>query len=155
MIKPKRIGHVVLKVKNLERSEKFYTEVLGLRIVDRLGDKMTFFSWEDNHHDLAIYAVGDDAEDTRRKQVGLFHVAMQIGSYGELQRAYRFLKEKGVPIRGTSDHGVSKSIYLADPDGNEIEIFSDTLPSEWENGVRPRVAQIMPLDLEAETGVRG
>lgn len=151
MINPIRIGHVVLKVRDLERSARFYSEILGLREVDRFDegeDHMVFFRWKNNHHDLAIYKVSGGTENPRPEQVGLSHVAFELEGEKHLREAYRFLKERRIEIDATEDHGVSLSIYFRDPDGNAIEVYSNTTPDDWGSAVRPSVAQIKPLRLE-------
>ncbi len=147
MIKPRGLGHIVLKVRDLERSEKFYTEVLGLAVSGRLGGQMVFLSAGQKHHDLALYRVGADAADAQQRQVGLLHFAWELGSFDELKRAYRLLKEKGVPIAGAMDHGISKSLYFLDPDGNEIEVYCDNPREEWERLPNP-YGGTDPIDLE-------
>jgi catechol 2,3-dioxygenase len=107
-----------------------------------------FFSWKDNHHDLAIYKVGSEAESPRPDQVGMHHVAFELASEKHLREAFRFLREKGIEIDATEDHGVSLSIYFRDPDGNAIEVYSNTTPDDWGSSVRPSVAQIKPLRLD-------
>ena len=142
------VGHVVLKVRDLDRSAAFYAGVLGLKEVGRLGDRMVFFSATGrNHHDLACLAVGPDAPAPAPNAVGLYHVALKVGdSLDELREAKGVLDRHGVPIRQLRDHEVSQSIYLEDPDGNMVELFVDGDPAIW--AANPgAVAQTKPLAL--------
>lgn len=135
--KIKRTGHLVLRVKDLERSRRFFTEVLGLPLVGDNGKGMLFFSADvhDNHHMLAIRQAEEGAPLPTEKQVGMEHVAYELASFQELQEAYRIFKEKGVKIRHTVFHGVSKSIYFYDPDGNMLEVYCNVPPEEYQKGV--------------------
>ena len=128
-----KLGHIVLRVRDLERSERFYTEVLGLRKTGEIPGVMAFFTTQDNadSHDLALMRLGPDAPDANPQAVGLYHFAYQVPSEEALADAYRTLKEAGVPIVGTGDHGVSKGIYTLDPDGIEIEITYEVPPERW------------------------
>ncbi len=141
------VGHVVVKVRDLERAARFYRDILGLKEVARLADRMVFFSAGTNHHDLAALKVGGDAPAPSRDAVGLYHVALKIGnSLEELREAKTHLEAHGVPILGISDHEVSQSIYLQDPDGNGLELFVDADPRIWrENPLA--VATVKPLSL--------
>jgi catechol-2,3-dioxygenase len=126
------VGHVVLKVRDLERAARFYRDVLGLKEVGRLQGKMAFFSAGKNHHDLAVLSVGTEAPESPREAVGLYHVALKIGNHlDELRAAKAHLKAHGVRILGISDHRVSQSIYFQDPDGNGLELFVDADPEIW------------------------
>jgi catechol 2,3-dioxygenase len=141
------VGHVVLKVRDLELSAQFYREALGLREVARFQNRMVFFSAGQNHHDLAILAVGPAAPTPDPHGVGLYHVALKIGdSLDTLREAKAHLEAHGVKILGVSDHRVSQSIYFQDPDGNGLELFVDTDPAIWTSDPSA-VATVRPLQL--------
>ena len=123
MIKPTRLGHVVLRVRDLKRSEEFYTKFLGLEVKGRGGDRMVFFrSNEDTDHDLAISNVGADAPGPQANRVGMYHLAYEFDSIEDIKEAYRLTQELGVEIAGFGDHGEIKGLYVRDPDGIEIEL---------------------------------
>ena len=125
MIKPSRLGHVVLRVRDLKRSEEFYTNFMGLEVNDRGGDSMVFLrSNSDVHHDVAIAKIADDAPGPEPDRVGLYHIAYELGSIDEVKEAYRLANELGVRIAGYGDHGETKGLYVLDPDGIEIELYA-------------------------------
>lgn len=141
-----RVGHVVLKVRDLGRSVEWYTRVLGLREVGRYDGKMAFLSWGENHHDVALMEVGD-VPGPVWDEVGMYHFAIRIeGGDDELRRALERLRAEGAEVVGTADHAVSHSLYLKDPDGIEIELYVDTPRQEWEH-LDNAVATINPLHL--------
>lgn len=132
MIRPKKVGHVVLKVRDLQKAEQFYTEVLGFTVVTRLKRPAgVFFSLGEQHHDLAVLAVPADAAPVTEQQVGLHHVALQVENFAALQECYRQLKAHNVTITMTIDHLITKSIYFLDPEGNQLELYCD----EGEDGL--------------------
>ncbi len=145
-MKVQSLGHVVIKVTDLERSEKFYNGVLGMPVCarfDEQGMKMTFFSLG-NHHDLALAQVsGEVAADDQA--VGLHHVAFCIGdSVEQLREAKTEIEAAGFkphPI----DHDVTKSLYVFDPDGNNVELYVD-VSDVWREDPQ-RIAKVAPLDL--------
>lgn len=121
------LGHVVLKVRNMDQAEAFYNGVLGLPVPARMTEPfhMTFFTLG-NHHDFAVLAVGDDAAEADPAAVGLFHVAFRIGdSLDQLRQAKRELADRGIGTDFEMDHTVTKSLYLHDPDGNTVELYVD------------------------------
>lgn len=123
MIKPSRLGHAVLRVRDLKRSEEFYTQFLGLEVKGRSGDRMVFFrSSPEVDHDLAIAKIADDAPGPEADRVGLYHIAFEFGSIDEIKEAYRLVNEMGIRIAGYGDHGETKGLYVLDPDGIEIEL---------------------------------
>ena len=142
------LGHAVLKVRNLEKSEAFYSGVLGLPVVARHETMPMIFFSLGNHHDFAVLATGDDAPAAPAAAPGLFHVAFKIGeSLDELREACRHLEAKGTPIDRLIDHTVSQSIYLRDPDGNGIELYVDGSDG-WKEDPQ-LVADGKPLQVEA------
>ena len=134
-----KLGHIVLRVRELERSERFYTEVLGLRKTGEIPGRMAFFSTQGSadSHDLALMQLGPDAPDTDSRRVGLYHFAYQVESEAALADALRTLQEAGVPIIGSADHGVSKGVYILDPDGIEVEITYEVPRERWPEDANP------------------
>jgi catechol 2,3-dioxygenase len=132
MIKPDRIGHVVLKVRDIERTKKFYTEVLGLEIMQfEPSIKMAFFaSNRRDHHEIAAIEVERTAPESAPGAVGLSHVAFRLRDQEHLRAAYAELKKHGVAVVSAVDHGVTKSIYFRDPDDHMLEVYCDGLPQE-------------------------
>jgi catechol-2,3-dioxygenase len=155
---PVRLNHAVLFVPDLERAETFYTTVFGMEVAAREPRANAAFlrlPRSGNHHDLGLFGVGPAAAPKRRGGIGLYHLAWQLDTIDELADARQALVEAGA-WTGESSHGATKSIYGADPDGNEFEIMW-MLPREaW--GDYENSAPIDRLDLEAEvarwSGVR-
>jgi catechol 2,3-dioxygenase len=146
-ISVKNVGHVVLKVRDLERAAVFYRDMLGLTEVARFKGRMAFFSAGTNHHDLAVLALGPEARPAPADAVGLYHVALKIGDRLEdLRAAKAHLEARGISVRRTANHRVSQSIYIEDPDGNGIELFVDADPTIWQENPAA-VATVEPLDL--------
>lgn len=126
------LGHVVLKVSDLARSIAFYRDVLGMKEVARHQDAMAFFSLGENHHDLGLMQLGAHPPEADPGSVGLYHVAFKVGdSLDELRACKAHLEAHHVGIFGMSDHGVSQSLYIQDPDGIEIELYVDADPALW------------------------
>ena len=127
MVKPKQVGHLVLNVRDVEASEKFYTEVLGFEIAMKRPNA-TFLTCGQVHHDLALFQASNVAEPVAKGRLGLNHFAIQVGDMDELKEVHRKLKDIGMDI----DHGMTKSIYFADPDGIDIEVFYDVYATNEE-----------------------
>src|SRR5919108_264597 len=129
MAKIKKVGHVVLGVRDPQRSIKFYTEALGMELVNVLEEmQMAFLSFGERHHDIALFKAPEGAE---MGQLGLNHIAFQIeGGETELRQLYGRLVQHGAKVDYTTDHGMTHSVYFFDPDGNRLEIFSEVMDPE-------------------------
>ena len=144
-MKVQALGHVVIKVRNRERAERFYNALLGIPIATRMAEPpMTFFSLA-NHHEFAITVVGDDAPSAPERAPGLFHVAFKVGNtLDELREAKARLEAAGLDAIAF-DHVVTQSLYVADPDGNTVELYVDGSDA-WKTNAAI-VASIGPLQL--------
>jgi catechol 2,3-dioxygenase len=146
-MKIEELGHVVLRVTDRERAERFYGGVLGLPVCARLdedGLRMTFFTLG-NHHDFAVMEVTGEGSSRNESAAGLHHVAFKIGTtMDELREARAKLEAAGI-VTMPVDHDVTKSLYFADPDGNGIEVYVDASDA-WRREPQ-RVAQAKPLDM--------
>jgi catechol 2,3-dioxygenase len=143
------LGHVVFYVKDLNRSLGFYRDLLGFREVGQtFGGKASALTSGRTHHELLLIEVGDAPRPRPGPRLGLYHIGIKIGnSLEELRAAKRELEQAGIEIMGMSDHTVSQSLYLGDPDGNEVELYVDADPSIWERDPAAVLSQIKPLRL--------
>ena len=154
MAKIKKVGHVVLGVRDPQRSIKFYTEVLGMELVNVLEEMhMAFFSFGERDHDIAVIKVPDDQPVGSS---GLAHTALEIeGGQEQLRELYQRLKSYGAKVEFTVDHVLTKSVYFFDPDGNRLEIFSQEMPAaeakQFLHNARTGAEVMQPLDLETAT----
>jgi catechol 2,3-dioxygenase len=127
-----RIGHVHLKVADLDRAIAFYRDVLGFELQQKYGTQAAFLSAGGYHHHIGLNTWQSKGGTPPAPQhTGLFHVAILYPDRASLARALKRLVEAGVPLEGASDHGVSEAIYLRDPDGNGIELYRDREPADW------------------------
>jgi catechol-2,3-dioxygenase len=147
----KELGHVVLYVADLERSARFYGDVLGWEVAfPRIeGMPAAAFTSGRTHHELLLIEVGADADPVGRgRRLGLYHVGLKVGdSDDELREAHQRLVESGVTIVGASDHTVTHSLYILDPDGNELELYIDVPGVDWRSDPSLVMAPIRPLRL--------
>jgi catechol-2,3-dioxygenase len=148
MAKVTNLNHAVLFVSDPGRSAEFYTRAFGFEVVDRMGDNAVFMraGGGTNHHDLGLFRAASPGQ-TRQGAVGLYHLAWQVETIDDLAAMAQSLAEIGA-LRGMSDHGVSKSLYGADPDGIEFEVMWAVPPEAW--GEYATRAATMPLDLPQE-----
>ncbi|MCU1683541.1 MAG: Glyoxalase/bleomycin resistance protein/dioxygenase [Amycolatopsis sp.] len=147
------LGHVVLYVHNVERSTSFYRDVLGwnqLPISDPAG-RIAVFSAPSGrtHHELLLIEVGEDAAKVPEgRRVGMYHFGLKVGdSDDELREARDAIQNAGATLLGSSDHTVTHSLYIADPDGNEIELYVDVPGVDWRDDPTLIAAPVKPLQL--------
>jgi len=146
-----RIGHVHLKVADLERSLAFYRDVLGFEETQRYGNSAVFLSAGGYHHHLALNTWESlNGKPPAPGTTGLYHVALLYPDRATLADALRRLQRAGIPLDGAADHGVSEALYLSDPDGNGVELYRDRPESEWPRDSEGKLAMVTrPLDLRA------
>lgn len=144
------VGHVHLKVSDLDRALAFYRDVLGLELMQRLGTSAAFLSAGGYHHHVGLNTwESRGAGPPPRRATGLYHVALLYPSRAALARAVRRLLEAGVPLEGAADHGVSEAVYLRDPDGNGLELYRDRPREEWPRDAAGGIRMVTdPLDLD-------
>ena len=127
-----KIGHIHLTVADLERSLKFYRDLLGFEITSNYGNQAVFLSAGGYHHHIGLNTwAGKGAVPPPEGHTGLYHFALLYPNRKELARILKRLYEVNYKIEGASDHGVSESIYLQDPDGNGVELYADRVPNQW------------------------
>lgn len=143
------LGHVVFYVRSIERSLQFYRDLLGFTEIGRIFDgKAAALTSGRTHHELLLIEVGDAPRAPSGRRLGLYHIGIKIGdSLEELRKAKQELEGAGVPLIGMSDHTVSQSLYLTDPDGNEVELYVDADPAIWRNDPAAVLSPIKPLVL--------
>jgi catechol-2,3-dioxygenase len=147
----KELGHLVLYVRDLERSRRFYRDLLGWKEIpgEQLGFPAAAFSSGRTHHELLLIEVGDNAAPIPRgRRVGMYHFGLKIGETdAELRDARDQLVAAGARLVGTADHVVTHSLYIEDPDGNEIELYIDVQPAVWKTDPSAVFVQPRPLRL--------
>jgi catechol-2,3-dioxygenase len=145
----KELGHVVLYVRDLERSRAFYRDVLGFHETFAVPSVAAVYSSGRTHHELLLLSVGPNAQPIPEgRRVGMYHIGLKVGnSDDELRAARDAVIVAGATIVGSSDHVVTHSLYVRDPDGNEVELYVDVPGVDWKNDAsiimtRPRPLQI-------------
>jgi len=144
------IGHVHLKVADLDRALAFYRDVLGFDEMQRMGDQAAFISAGGYHHHIGLNTwESRGGSPPPAGTTGLYHVAIRYPDRKTLADALRRIVDAGISVEGASDHGVSEAIYLRDPDGNGIELYRDRPREEWPRANDGVAMFTRPLDLRA------
>jgi catechol 2,3-dioxygenase len=143
------IGHVHLKVADLERALGFYRDVLGFEVTQRFGKQAAFLSAGGYHHHIGLNTwESQGGQPPAAGTTGLYHLAILYPTRAELADALRRLIDAGISLEGASDHGVSEALYLRDPDGNGVELYWDRPPETWPRDAAGGLAMhTRPLDL--------
>lgn len=143
----KELGHVVLYVTDLEKVANFYRDILGFREISRHWPLAAFSSGR-THHELLLIEVGGHTASDSRPKPGLYHIGLKIGETdAELKNAHEELGRSGVEIVGSSDHHVTHSLYIKDPDGNELELYVD-INDSWKEDPGVILRPTGPLEIE-------
>ena len=143
------LGHVVLYVRDLQRSRHFYRDVLGFNELHAIDNAVAAFSSGRTHHELLLIQVGNDATPIPAgRRVGMYHIGLKVcESDDELRDALATIEAAGVRVVGASDHTVTHSLYIEDPDGNEIELYIDVQPAVWRDDPLAVVSPVKQLRL--------
>ena len=145
-----RIGHIHLKVADIERALSFYRDLLGFELIQKIGDQAAFISAGGYHHHIGLNTwESKGGTQPPPGHTGLYHTAILYPSRGELAKALKTLLNADYPLQGAADHGVSEAIYLSDPDGNSVELYYDKPKEKWprkQNGELDMFTK--PLDLD-------
>ena len=143
------LGHVVFYVRELQVSLRFYTEAVGLELKGHIfSGKAALLSGGRTHHELLLIQVGDAPGPLQGKRIGLYHTGWKVGdSLDTLKAVYQSVMAAGYMIDGLSDHSISQSIYLRDPDGNEVELYVDNPDLDWRNDQTWMDEPVKPLEL--------
>ena len=150
------MGHVHLKVADLERALEFYRDVLGFELTQRLGSSAAFLSAGGYHHHIGLNTwESEGGRPPAEGTTGLYHLAILYPTRAELGDALRRLQKAGVPLEGASDHGVSEALYLRDPDGNGVELYWDRPKEEWPRTSDGLAMYTRPLDLVSLSAAGG
>jgi len=145
----KELGHVVLYVKDIKKSASFYGDVLGWKQIKSPFPGAALFSGGRTHHELLLLEVGPTAQPLPKgRHLGLYHIGLKVGDTDdELRDALAQVQSAGVPIIGATDHTVTHSLYIQDPDGNEIELYIDVADAGWQEDPERILAPSRPLHL--------
>lgn len=144
-----RVGHVHLKVADLDRALSFYRDVLGFELTQRYGNQAAFLSAGGYHHHIGLNTWESSGGTPQPPgSTGLYHLAIVYPTRAELADALRRVLRARIPLEGASDHGVSEAIYLRDPDGNGVELYWDRPSEQWPRTPKGELAMVTePLDL--------
>jgi len=146
-----RIGHVHLKVADLDRAIGFYSGVLGFEVTQRYGTQAAFLAAGGYHHHIGLNTwESRGGTPPPPGHTGLYHTAVLYPDRATLGRAVRRVLDAGIPLTGAADHGVSEAVYLNDPDGNGVELYRDRAPEDWPRDAQGALAMVnAPLDVAA------
>ena len=150
------LAHLVLRVRDLERSVDFYQRVLGLELTSRVGKRMAFLTTPGSakSHELGLLGLGEELPDPDNNRVGLYHFAWELGSLSALEEFHQRLLDEDVTIVGYGDHGIGVGVYFLDPDGHQLEVFAERERPEASRVEAMRAVGVVstPVDLEAVGG---
>ena len=145
------VGHVHLKVADLDRAIAFYRDILGFEVTQRYGQQAAFLGAGGYHHYIGLNTWhSKDGKPPAKGHTGLYHSAFLYPDRASLGAAIKRVKAAGIPLDGAADHGVSEAVYLRDPDGNGVELYCDRLAAEWPRKADGQLAMANdPLDVDS------